>query len=930
MAGKIKGITIELDGETKGLDKALSSVNKKSKDLQSELKQVERALKFNPGNADLIAQKQKLLAEQVENTSEKLKQLKSAQAEVERQFESGEIGEEQYRAFQRELIETESRLNHFEGQLEQSQSKLEQFGERIGETGEKFKAAGEKLTSAGKSMSTKITAPLTAAAAIATKVGSDFEAGMSKVGAISGATGDDLASLTEKARKMGATTQFSATESADALSYMAMAGWKTDDMLNGIDGIMSLAAASGEDLASTSDIVTDALTAFGMSAADSGKFADVLAAASSNANTNVSMLGESFKHVAPVAGALGMSAEDASIALGLMANAGIKGSSAGTSLRTMLTNLSKPTAAMDKAMDKLGISLTDNKGNMKSLDEVMMNLRESFKGLSEAEQAKYAATIFGKEAMSGSLAVINASADDYDSLKESIYNSEGAAKKMADTMNDNLQGRLKEMKSALEDVAITVYDNLKPALESLVGIIKSIAEWFQNLSPTMQTTIMIIAAIAAAIGPLLIVFGLLASSIGSIMTLFSTLTPFLSAAGAAIGAISTPVLIVIGAIAALIAIGVLLWKNWDTIKAVAAVTWEAIKSITVTVFTAIGNFFKMIWNGIKTAFTTTLEAIKITASTAWNWIKNTTSTVFNAIADFFKSIWNGIKSFFTTIVTAIIDFVKERWNNLKTNTMTVFNAIKNSLKSIWNGIKSVFNTVIKWIVDFVKSRWENMKTNTMTIFNTIKSVLSTIWNGIKITISTVVNGIKSTISNVWNGIKSVTSSVFNGIKSFFDTIFSKIGSAAESFGKAFNNVWDSIKGGALAIVSPIAGAMNAMINGIESAVNAVARAINGLPSFDIPDWVPGVGGGKFGIPNIPTISLPRVPSLDVGTNYVKKDGLAMIHEGEAVVPKKYNPAAGGSGEGITQNITINSPEPTSPSETARKMKQASRALAMEW
>ncbi len=295
-----------------------------------------------------------------------------------------------------------------------------------------------------------------------------------------------------------------------------MAGWETADMLDGIDGIMALAAASGEDLATTSDIVTDALTAFGMSAADSTEFADLLAVTSSSANTNVGMLGESFREVAPLAGAMGYSAEDASKALGLMANAGIKGSKAGTSLKGMLANLASPTAAMQGAMDDLGISITNSDGTMKSLDDIMGDLRGSFSDLDKDQQAAYATTLFGKEAMSGALAIVNASEEDYNKLGDALGNSEGAAQEMADTMNDNLSGSLKELKSAFGELGLVIYDKLKPALEKIVESVKSLADWFNNLSPDTQNLIIGLAGLAAAIGPILIVAGQLIIAFGAL------------------------------------------------------------------------------------------------------------------------------------------------------------------------------------------------------------------------------------------------------------------------------------------------------------------------------------------------------------------------------------------------------------------------------
>lgn len=312
---------------------------------------------------------------------------------------------------------------------------------------------------------TAVTAGLTAAATASIKVGSSFESAMAKVSAISGATGEDLQALTDKAKEMGAKTKFSASESAEALQYMAMAGWQTQDMLGGIDGIMNLAAADGLDLATTSDIVTDAITAFGLKASDSSHFADVLAKASSSANTNVSMLGESFKYVAPLAGTMGYSVEDVSLALGLMANASVKGSMAGTSLKTALSNLASPTQQMAEVMDKYKIAISDAAGNALPLIDVLKQLREKFGGLSETEQTAAASTLFGKEAMSGMLAIINASDSDFKNLTENINNADGAAQSMADTMQDNLQGQITILKSTLEGLGIEIYEGMQAPLK---------------------------------------------------------------------------------------------------------------------------------------------------------------------------------------------------------------------------------------------------------------------------------------------------------------------------------------------------------------------------------------------------------------------------------------------------------------------------------
>lgn len=335
----------------------------------------------------------------------------------------------------------------------------------------KFSEIGKNALSvfAGNVLTEVVSQAKNAAGAVL-EIGTAFEMGMSTVQAISGATGDELAALTDKAKEMGANTKFSATEAAEAMQYMAMAGWKTDDMLNGIEGIMNLAAASGEDLATTSDIVTDALTAFGLTAQDSAHFADILAQASSNANTNVSMMGETFKYVAPVAGAMGYSAEDVATAVGLMANSGIKASQAGTSLRTMLSRMAKPTKEVQAAMDALGISLTDSDGNMKSFHEVMGDLRAGFGGLSEAESITMATMLGGQEAMSGLLAIVNASDADYQKLTDSISACDGAAASMADTMQNNLEGQFTILGSTAQGLALEVYDSIKEPMTDITKL----------------------------------------------------------------------------------------------------------------------------------------------------------------------------------------------------------------------------------------------------------------------------------------------------------------------------------------------------------------------------------------------------------------------------------------------------------------------------
>ena len=442
MANRIKGITVEIGGDTTKLSKALEGVNKNIKNTQSQLATLKNA------------------AEQA-NTA----------------LANGEITQQQYDALQREIVETENELKRLETEAKNAGSALQ----KIGDAGEVLQNVGGKISGAGEKL-LPITAGVTSLGTAAVKTASDFDSAMSKVAAVSGATGDDLQALRDKAREMGSKTKFSASEAAEAMNYMAMAGWKTNDMLSGIDGIMNLAAASGEDLATTSDIVTDALTAFGLTAQDSGHFADVLAAASSNANTNVSMLGESFKYCAPIAGALGFSCEDTAEALGLMANAGIKSTQSGTSMRSIMTALSGDVKFCSAAFGEMEIATSNSDGSMRSLSDILADCRVAFDQMSESEKASAAETLVGKNAMSGFLALMNAAPADIDKLSGAIANCDSTSLQMAETMQDNLAGQLTILKSQLEELAISFGEILMPVIRDIITKIQGFAVSYTHLT----------------------------------------------------------------------------------------------------------------------------------------------------------------------------------------------------------------------------------------------------------------------------------------------------------------------------------------------------------------------------------------------------------------------------------------------------------------
>lgn len=457
--------------------------------LKAEQTEIEK--KFD--NKEIDQEAYDKFRRKVENAEKKVKDLRIAEKGLEESVRIGDVSEDAYREFRRELERTEANVRNFSNQLGEAKSHLKGTGDEAQDTADDVKELGdnaEKVSSGGISSMTVALGNLAAdgirKAATELKnfttdvieTGTEFDAGISKVGAISGASAEDMEKLREKAKEMGASTKFTAAESAEALEYMAMAGWKTEDMLSGISGIMDLAAASGEDLGTTSDIVTDALTAFGLTAADSGHFADVLAAASSNANTNVSMMGETFKYVAPVAGTLNYSIEDMAEAIGLMANSGIKSSQAGTALRSIITRLStdagsssKSLGALGTLVEKLGVEFYDTNGKARDFGDVIAETREAWQGLTDEEQTTYGKKIAGEEAIASWLSLMNAAPADVEKLSAAIKNCDGAASDMSSTMQDNLQGDFVLLDSAVDGMKISLADELEPEMRDIVQYI---------------------------------------------------------------------------------------------------------------------------------------------------------------------------------------------------------------------------------------------------------------------------------------------------------------------------------------------------------------------------------------------------------------------------------------------------------------------------
>ena len=642
---------------------------------------------------------------------------------------------------------------------------LQTFSDKTTKAGDKFTALGSAMTTTGSTLTKYVTTPLVGIGTTAVTVAAGFESAMSQVQAVSGASGEGFEALKDKALEMGAKTKFSASEAAEAMNYMAMAGWKTEDMLAGIEGIMNLAAASGEDLATTSDIVTDALTAFGLTAADAGGFADILAAASANANTNVSMLGESFKYVAPVAGALKYSAEDTAIALGLMANAGIKGSQGGTALRASLSRLVKPTDDVAAAMDKYNISMTNSDGTMKSLGELMDSLRSNMSGLTEAEQAQAAATLFGQEAMSGMLAIINASEKDYAKLTDAIYGSQDAAQTMADTMQNNLAGQLTILKSTLEGLMISIGNILLPLVKDIVAAVQDVATWLNNLSESQKETVVQVAGFVAALGPLLLILGKIIGSVGSVISAVqgaSGAFGLLKTAFAGITGGLAPILAMIAAVvAAVIALKVAWDNNFMGIQEKTAEMVEALQGAWDAILAGIQAFLDWCvsawennWGNIQDICGAAWEAIQVIFEEALNILVNVFQLFENIftgnwegawqnVVNIGKSLWNALVAFIEGALKSIIVALVNIGAGLYSAATNAFNKAKEGFTNVWNQIKAWFNTAKEDPVNAIKGIGSKM-------LSVGKSVINSLWDGLK---------------SAWNSVKSWAQSIASWLTS---------------------------------------------------------------------------------------------------------------------------------------------------------------------
>ena len=883
MAERIKGLQIDLSMKDMGVQRSISEIKRSFKGLNADLKLSNNNFKYSEKSLNSYKLRTRELSRAVKESKANVAALKAKYQEAAR--ESG-VNSKKAAQLRQEYSRQADNLNYLQNELDQtrdkyremiavSKSSIGRLGQTFSAIGPKIKSIGDSMKSVGRSMTLNVTAPIAAGFGAAMKKSIDFDDTMRKVKATSGATGNEFNQLRTKALQMGRDTKFTASESAEAMNYMALAGWDTKDMLNGIGGVMNLAAASGEDLASVSDIVTDNLTAFGMKAKDSTHFADVLAQTSSKANTDVRGLGEAFKYAAPVAGALGYSVEDTSIAIGLMSNAGIKGEKAGTALRTMFTNLAKPTKAMKEEMDRLGISITDSNGEMLPMRDVMDQLRTKMGGLSKDQQAAAASTIFGKEAMSGALAVINASDEDYKKLTKSIDGSNGAAKRMANEMEGGIGGAMRKMKSAIESLAISLGDALAPMLYKVATWVTKLATKFSSLPSGVQKTIAVVGLLAAAIGPLVLVMGMFTSAIGSIATTLGPvmvsiakaggLMSFLSGKasiaakglslfGGASGLLLNPVSLVVAGIAALGTAFVIAYKKSETFRNIVngalqgvlagfQFLWDGIKSVGAALASwwnspsGIGGTLSKFWTENGPMLIQAFRNILNVAKPIFMALLNMVTTVFNGIKTVIISIMQGLALVLGPILQGIWRLFSDIWNLIKTTTINVFNLIKGVIqgvlnvilgivkvfggiltgdwRAVWGGLKMIGSGIMQAFVSTIKSLFNILLAFIKFIGSSIKNVLVTSFKVMKGLVIGIVNILVKTVQAIFKGFVSV-------IKFLFKSLLTGV-----------KVIWNGIK---FAILTPVRAVTPIVRKLFTSLKNITIQIFNNIKKYSITIW----------------------------------------------------------------------------------------------
>ena len=658
----------------------------------------------------------------------------------------------------------------FQSGLKTAQSQFKGFMDTSQSASDRFANLGNSLKSMGSTLSKNVTLPLTALGTASVATAASFEKGMSQVAATMGMTAEEVnggskafEKLKEAAMDAGKRTQFSASESAEALNYLALAGYDAEKAIETLPTVLNLAAAGGLELGYASDVMTDAMSALGLSTKDAEGFVDQLAKTASKSNTSVAQLGEGILTVGGTAKVLAGGTTELNTALGILADNGIKGAEGGTALRNIILALTPTTDKAVAAFKKLGIETYDANGNLKPINETFEEMEGKLKKLSQEERTRVLSDIFNKVDLKSVNALLANSGERFDELSGYIANADGAASDMAETMNNNLSGQLTLLKSALEGAGISIGNALLPVIKQAVGAINGLVNWFNSLNPSIQTTIVVIGGIAAAIGPVLLIFGNLISLVGSAISGFGlmkaaliafgttmksnllaslisfnitlsasiipaitnfasvlggvilgaikgvatfltgTLIPALTATAVSIGAVSVPVWAVIAVFAALVTAGVAVYKNWDVIKAKCVEIWQgSIKPTITNVTNAIKSVVTSAWNGIKSTVSSVSNAIKSVVSSAWNSIKSVITSVLNTIKSIVSSTWNNVRSTTSSILNGIKGVVSSAFNGIVTSISSSLSKAFSTATSWWNKIKNIFSKPISAVVNIFK------------------------------------------------------------------------------------------------------------------------------------------------------------------------------------------------------------------------------------
>lgn len=742
MAGQIKGITIEFDGKTTKLEQAIKRVKNSTNDVDKALKDVNRGLKYDPKNVTLLSQKQQLLTKRVEESKQKVNDLKNAQAQLD--AKGVDRASAEYQELEREIVRAEAEQKRFEKELRQLSSV------KLTALGEQFKQIGSKMTEAGKSMTMYVTAPLAAVGAAGAKSFAEVDKTMQLTNSTMGNTAEQAEMLNKAMKDAAANSTYGMSDAATATLNFARAGLSAEQAASALAPAMNLAAGEGGNLDTVSGGLVATINGFGGSFDEAAQYADVFANACNNSALDIDSLSQSMSVAAPIFSAAGYKVNDAALYMGVMANKGIEANVAANSLKTGFARLVGGSADVQKQLDALGVSIVNADGSMKDTVTIQKDLHEAFAGLSESEQIAAASTIFGKNQMSNWLALINTAPSEVSALSAAL-DEEGTTAEMAEAMMSGFGGSLEKLKSSVDVAKTSLGEALAPIILKVAEGIQKLVDWFNSLSPTAQRIIAVVGAIVAAIGPLLVIGGTILTGLGNIMIYGPMIINMLSGVGAAVKGLLAGALNpwVIG-IGLAIAAGVLLYKNWDSIKAFALNLWNSLKTTFEGIKTSIMNA----WNAIKTGVTTAVNAIKTVIQTVFAAIVAIITGYVNAYRTVITVVFNAIKSVVTTIFTAIKTAVTTIWNGIKLAITNPVQAARNAVTNAVNAIKSVING-ISGIIGNVKSA-----------FSSIKSAMTSPIESAKQTISNVISKIKGmfplSIGKIFSNLKLPHISVNGG------------------------------------------------------------------------------------------------------------------------------------------------------------------------